>query len=96
MYFFCSFSEYVEITDGNNNSILHHRGCLPFTEENLLDIQFGQSNVISLQANLESQKTSIKVKFAILKKGFPSGVLNATAKFTTADVTTKGRRRRRE
>ena len=76
------FSEYVKITDGKDTSILHHRGCLLFAEENLLDVEFGQSNNISLQANLESPDSSIKIKFAILKKGFSSGVYHPAVKVT--------------
>ena len=72
-YVISFFSEFVKITNGNGVDVLHHQGCVPFATENLLDVQFGSSENISIQAYLGSSQSSVKVKFGILKEGISSG-----------------------
>ena len=57
----------MKIIDGGGNEILSHTGCVPFTTENLLDVQFGLSGNISIQVFLGNTQSSVKIKFAILK-----------------------------
>ena len=68
-------SQYVKITDGDGTDVLYHRGCVPFATENLLDVQFGLSNNISVETYLGSAQSSVKIKFAVLKNGISSGML---------------------
>ena len=63
----------MKIIDGGGNEILSHTGCVPFTAENLLDVQFGSSGNISIQVYLGNTQSSVKIKFAILKNGIYSG-----------------------
>ena len=53
--------------------VLNQTGCVPFTTENLLDVQFVSSGNISIQVYLENTRSSVKIKFAILKNGISSG-----------------------
>ncbi|CAH3182988.1 unnamed protein product [Porites lobata] len=71
---FYPHSEYVKIIDGGGNEILNHRGCVPFTKENLLDVQFGSSGNISVQVYLGNTQSSVKIKFAILKNNIYSAL----------------------
>jgi len=68
-------SESAKITDGNGNDVLYQRGCVPFAAENLLDVQFGLSRNISVEAYLGNSRSSVTIKFAILKKGISSAIL---------------------
>ena len=63
----------MKIIDGGGNEILNHTGCVPFTTENLLDVQFGSSGNISIQVLLGNTQSSVKIKFAILKNSISSG-----------------------
>ncbi|XP_073249655.1 neurotrypsin-like [Porites lutea] len=69
-----SCSEYVKIIDGGGTEVLNQKGCLPFTTENLLDVQFGSSGNISIQVYLGNTQSSVKIKFAILKNGISSAL----------------------
>ena len=63
----------MKIIDGGGNQILNHRGCVPFTTENLLDVQFGSSGNISIQVYMGNTQSSVEIKFAILKNSVYSG-----------------------
>ena len=63
----------MKIIDGGGTEVLNQKGCVPFTTENLLDVQFGSSGNISIQVYLGNTKSSVKIKFAILKNGITSG-----------------------
>ena len=63
----------MKIIDGGGNQILNHRGCVPFTTENLLDVQFGSSGNISIQVYMGNTQSSVEIKFAILKNSIYSG-----------------------
>ena len=63
----------MKIIDGGGNEILNHRGSVPFTTENLLDVQFGSYGNISVQVHLGNTQSSVKIKFAILKNSIYSG-----------------------
>ena len=63
----------MKIIDGGGNQILNHRGCVPFTTENLLDVQFGSSANISIQVYMGNTQSSVEIKFAILKNSIYSG-----------------------
>ena len=63
----------MKIIDGGGTEVLNQKGCVPFTTENLLDVQFGSSGNISIQVYLGNTQSSVKIKFAILKNGISSG-----------------------
>ena len=63
----------MKIIDGGRMEVLNQKGCVPFTTENLLDVQFGSSGNISIQVYLGNTQSSVKIKFAILKNGISSG-----------------------
>ena len=63
----------MKIIDGGGTEVLNQKGCLPFTTENLLDVQFGSSGNISIQVYLGNTQSSVNIKFAILKNGISSG-----------------------
>ncbi|KAJ7356092.1 hypothetical protein OS493_027019 [Desmophyllum pertusum] len=67
--------EQVRITDGNATQVFYHDGCESFAPEIVLDVKFGFSNNITVQLNTRTSGRSIKIKFAILKKGLTSGML---------------------
>ncbi|KAM7428099.1 hypothetical protein ABFA07_020874 [Porites harrisoni] len=69
-----SCSEYVKIIDGGGTEVLNQKGCVPFTTENLLDVQFGSSGNISIQVYLGNTQSSVKIKFAIMKNGISSAL----------------------
>ncbi|XP_078352104.1 MAM and LDL-receptor class A domain-containing protein 2-like [Oculina patagonica] len=71
--YYCS--EYVKIIEGNGTEVLHHTGCKSFTPKILADVPFGISNNISIQVNIGKRGNSIKLKYAILKKGLTSAIL---------------------
>ena len=52
---------------------------MSFSPEILADVQFGLSNNISIEVNIQSYNNSIKMKYAILKEGLASGMLAVTA-----------------
>ena len=70
------YSEFVKITDGNGTGLLYHPGCVTYSVEVLAHVTFGLSNNISIQAYAERPATTIMIKFAILKKGLESGMIN--------------------
>ena len=47
---------------------------MPFAPEILADVPFGLSNNISIQVFTEGYGNSLKMKYAILKKGLASGM----------------------
>ncbi|KAL9986057.1 hypothetical protein ACROYT_G000123 [Oculina patagonica] len=74
-FYSCSDQEFAKIIDGNGTEVLYHFGCASFAPEILADVAFGLSSNISIQVNTKSQDSSIKIKFAILKKGLTSAIL---------------------
>ncbi|KAL9953497.1 hypothetical protein ACROYT_G040920 [Oculina patagonica] len=69
-------SEYARITDGNSTEVLYHHGCAgSFAPEILTCVRFGSSNNISVEVYRTSSSSSIKIKFAILKKGLKSAIM---------------------
>ena len=67
----------MKITDGGGTVVLNQKGCVPFTTENLLDVQFASSGNISIQVYLGNTQSSVKIKFAILKNGVSSGTFQS-------------------
>ncbi|KAJ7356091.1 hypothetical protein OS493_027018, partial [Desmophyllum pertusum] len=68
-------SEQVKITDGNATQVFYHRGCESFAPEIISDVNFGLSNNITVQLITLRSGRSLKIKFAILKKGLTSAIL---------------------
>ena len=67
----------MKIIDGGGTEVLNQKGCVPFTTENLLDVQFGSSGNISIQVYLGNTQSSVKIKFAIMKNGISSGTFQS-------------------
>ena len=67
----------MKIIDGGGTEVLNQKGCVPFTTENLLDVQFGTSGNISIQVYLGNTQSSVKIKFAIMKNGISSGTFQS-------------------
>ena len=67
----------MKIIDGGGIEVLNQKGCVPFTTENLLDVQFGSSGNISIQVYLGNTQSSVKIKFAIMKNGISSGTFQS-------------------
>ena len=67
----------MKIIDGGGTEVLNQKGCVPFTTENLLDVQFGSSGNISIQVYLGDTQSSVKIKFAIMKNGISSGTFQS-------------------
>ena len=73
------YSDYAKITDGNSTEVLYHHGCAEsFAPEILTCVYFGSLTNISVQVYTRTTGSSIKINFAILKKGLKSGVLYTT------------------
>ena len=64
----------MKIVNGYGNEVLYHLGCVSFAPEILADVPFGLSNNVSIQVFTESYGNSLKLKYAILKKGLGSGM----------------------
>ena len=67
----------MKIIDGGGTEVLNQKGCVPFTTENLLDVQFGSSGNISIQVYLGNTQSNVKIKFAIMKNGISSGTFQS-------------------
>ena len=67
----------MKIIDGGGTEVLNQKGCVPFTTENLLDVQFGSSGNISIQVYLGNAQSSVRIKFAIMKNGISSGTFQS-------------------
>ena len=67
----------MKIIDGGGTEVLNQKGCVPFTTENLLDVQFGSSGNISIQVYLGNTQSRVKIKFAIMKNGISSGTFQS-------------------
>ena len=67
----------MKIIDGGGTEVLNQKGCVPFTTENLLGVQFGSSGNISIQVYLGNTQSSVKIKFAIMKNGISSGTFQS-------------------
>ena len=72
----------MKIIDGGGTEVLNQKGCVPFTTENLLDVQFGSSGNISIQVYLGNTQSRVKIKFAISKNGISSGTFLVGSNFT--------------
>ncbi|KAJ7356076.1 DNA replication complex GINS protein PSF1 [Desmophyllum pertusum] len=79
--------ENVRITDGTATQVFYHRGCDSITPEILSDVIFGLSNNITVQLITWNIRRSIKIKFAILKKGLTSAILVSGWNVTVLNAT---------
>ena len=77
LYIFLLQSDYVKIIDGEGTEVFNQDGCWRFNTETLLDVQFGSYGNISIQmalgTSLGSTRSSVRIQFAVLKKGIFSG-----------------------
>jgi len=64
----------LKIVNGFASEVLYHLGCDSFAPDILADVPFGLSNNISIQVFSEGYGNSLKMKYAILKKGLASGM----------------------
>ncbi|XP_078366044.1 MAM and LDL-receptor class A domain-containing protein 1-like [Oculina patagonica] len=70
----CSDQEFAKIINGNGTEVLYHFGCASFAPEILADVAFGLLSNISIQVKTRRRDSSIKMKFAIVKKGLKSAL----------------------
>ncbi|XP_078364332.1 uncharacterized protein LOC144648698 isoform X1 [Oculina patagonica] len=80
-------SEFVKIINGNGTEVLYHLGCDTFAPEILADVPFGLSKNISIKVYTQSYGSSIKMKFAILKKGLTAAIPVSGWNVTIYDLT---------
>ena len=52
----------MKISDGTGTEVLNQQGCVPFTTENLMDVQFGSCGNISVQVYLGNAQSRVKIK----------------------------------
>ena len=64
------------ITDGNATQVFYHSGSMSFAPKVLTNVHFGVSKNITVQLFTRRSGSHINIKFAILKKGLASGMLD--------------------
>lgn len=63
----------MKIIDGEGTEVLNQDGCRPFNTETWLDVRFGSYGNISIQMAFGSNRSRVKIQFAVLKNGISSG-----------------------
>ncbi|KAL9986065.1 hypothetical protein ACROYT_G000134 [Oculina patagonica] len=76
----------AKIIDWNGTEVFEHLGCASLAPE-ILGVPFSTSNNISFQVKTAKSGNSIKMKFAILKKGLTSAILVSGWNVTISNIT---------
>ena len=70
---FCSSREFLKIFSNSGTEIFPHEECFE-DQQSVVELHFGEGNFVTLQTQLDSRESRLKLHFVVLRRSLHSGM----------------------